>query len=164
MVPAAATLSQAMSQTTVGLDPMLSLESKCLNAALDQQFLSLLSSYRGNGGLARADEVVEIFRNRRGPPMADLARWIVQRRIISFEWQSCIWLPLFQFNPIDLSPHAGLDQVLAELKSVHASVELAQWFVSPNEWLSGRMPAQALLDDIPSLLDAARAERFIVRG
>jgi hypothetical protein len=134
------------------------------DAGLDQQFLTLLSSYRGNGGLARADEVAEIFRNRCGPSMADLARWIVRGQVISLQWQACIWLPLFQFNPIDLAPHTGLDSVLAELKPVHSPAELAQWFASPNEWLSGRMPAQALLHDLPAVLDAARAERFCIRG
>jgi hypothetical protein len=96
--------------------------------------------------------------------MAALARWIVQRQIISAEWQGSIWLPLFQFTPLNLTPHAGLGVVLAELNPVLEAAEIAQWFCSPNEWLSRRMPAQVLLEDLPAVLEAARAERFVVRG
>lgn len=162
-----AVIDQARAFTLAGqsTSPVMSASAEPFSgAALDRQFLTLLSSYRGNGGLARADEVAEIFRNRCGPSMALLARWIVQGRVISVQWQSCIWLPLFQFNPLDLSPHAGLGHVLDELRPVHTAPELAQWFASPNEWLSGHMPAQALLDDLPGVLQAARAERFCLRG
>jgi hypothetical protein len=54
--------------------------------------------------------------------------------------------------------------VLAELNPVLEAAEIAQWFCSPNEWLSRRMPAQVLLEDLPAVLEAARAERFVVRG
>lgn len=130
----------------------------------DQQFIAMLDAYRGSGGLARAQEVVALFKRRGGSDLATLASWIVNKKVICFEWQSKMWLPLFQFNRLNMAPQPGLSQVLAQLIPDHDGWALAKWFAQPNAWLGDRTPA-ALLDlDPPAVLNASRAARLIANG
>jgi hypothetical protein len=130
----------------------------------DGQFIAMLVSYRSSGGLARAQEVLALFKRHCGSDLATLARWIVKRKVVGFEWQSDLWLPLFQFNRIDMTPQPGLDPVLAELTSVYDAWELANWFAQANAWLADHTPAETLVLDPTAVLHAARADRFIVAG
>lgn len=127
----------------------------------DHQFVAMLNSYRGSGGLARKQEVVALFKRRCGPDVATLASWIVERQVICFEWQSQTWLPWFQFNRFDMAPQPELGQVFAELTSVYDPWELATWFAQPNPWLADRAPVDTLGVDLSAVLQAARANRFI---
>lgn len=130
----------------------------------DHQFVALLDSYRSSGGLARAQEVIALFKCRCGPDAATLASFIVERKVISFEWQSQTWIPLFQFNRFDMTPQPELGQVLAELGCVYDSWELASWFARPNPWISDRIPVDELVCDLPGVLLAARSDRYIANG
>ena len=129
--------------------------------AADHQFIAMLDACRDCGGLARTHEVIALSRRCGGPDAATLARWIVERKLISFEWQSQSWLPLFQFNRLDMTPQPELCQVLAELSAVYDAREMANWFVQPNPWLADRTPADALPFDVAAVLNAARADRFV---
>jgi hypothetical protein len=131
---------------------------------LDQQFVALLDAYRYCGGLARANEVVVMFKNCDSANAENLANWIVKGKVICFEWQSKLWLPLFQFNQLDMTPLPGLDQVLAELSTSDDAWEMANWFAQPNAWLADDTPAAKLLSDLPAVLQAARGEQFIAVG
>ncbi|MHB1250495.1 MAG: hypothetical protein ACYCZL_14020, partial [Polaromonas sp.] len=104
----------------------------------DEEFITTLDSYRGSGGLARSHEVFARFGLHARPNVATLAGWIGQRKVISFNWHSTIWLPLFQFNRCDvtLQPQPGLSQVLSELGAVFDSWEIAHWFARPNSWIA----------------------------
>ena len=130
----------------------------------DQQFMAMLDGYRDSGGLARTHEVLALSKRCGDPDAATLADWVAQREVISFEWQSQTWLPLFQFTRPDLRPLPALARVLAELTSVCDPWELAAWLVQPNPWLANRTPVDALAANLPAVLDAARAERFVVNG
>ena len=127
----------------------------------DHQFVALLDAYRGNGGLARTQEVAALSRRCGGPDAAALAHGMAEGALISFEWQSQIWLPLFQFNRLDMTPQPELSQVLTELRAVYDACEVANWFVQPNPWLAERTPVEALVSDFAAVLNAARADRFI---
>jgi hypothetical protein len=126
----------------------------------DQQFIGMLDAYRSHGGLARVQEVLARLRRRRGPGMATLANWITRRQVICFEWQSQSWLPLFQFNPVDMQPQAQLGQLLTELACVYDNWELASWFVRPHARLAQRSPLEALAPDLDDVLRAARSDRL----
>jgi hypothetical protein len=129
----------------------------------NDQFISLLDAYRCSGGLARAQEVFVMFRNRSGPSVTELADWISDKQVICFDWQSTLWLPLFQFKQADMKPQAGLAQVLAELSPGHDAWELADWFTQTNPWLGYHTPVDKLASDLPAVLQAARAEQFVSR-
>ena len=130
----------------------------------DRQFVDMLNSYRDSGGLARSQEVAALLKRRGGCDLTTLAGWIDNKKVISFEWQSKIWLPLFQFNRIDMTLQPGLSQVLAQLTSGYDGWELANWFAQPNRWLGDRTPAAMLGLDPSAVLNALRADRLIANG
>jgi hypothetical protein len=122
------------------------------------QFVSLLNAFRPSGGLARAEEVAARFKRQGFSDVSPLAGWIIKRQAISVEWQSKIWLPLFQFNPQGMSLRTGLSRVLAELVTNYDDWELAAWFAQPNRWLADALPADALAAVPAQVLRAAHAE------
>ena len=130
----------------------------------DQRFVAMLDAYRASGGLARAEEVLAMFRRCSGPDVAVLARWIAQRELICFEWQQQTWMPLFQFDRVHLCPDVRLQAVFTELNCVYDQWEIGNWFALPNAWLAERSPVEALSYDFSAVLDAARADRFVAAG
>ena len=130
----------------------------------DDQFVYLLNAYRSSGGLARDNELITSSRRRCGLNTGTLARWIAEREVIGFFWQSRTWLPLFQFNLPDMTLAPALGQVLAELIPVYDPWELANWFSQPNPWLADCVPAEALEPDPLAVLQAARVCRFIANA
>ncbi len=131
---------------------------------VDIQFVAMLDSYRDSGGLARAEEVITLFEQHGGPDVATLARWIVEREVISFEWQEQTWLPLFQFARPTFTPLAGVAAVSEALGSVYDRWELSRWFTRPNASLGNRRPVDAIAASAADVLEAARADRFVVTG
>lgn len=134
----------------------------------DQQFISMLNNYRRNGGLARADEVVRLGKHGAGLDVAKLARWIVERDVISFEWREETWLPLFQFDRPTMNIRHELKPVLNELQGVYSPCELAEWFARLNSSLHGWSPADVLSTDqagnLFAVLQTARIDRFAAQG
>ena len=135
-----------------------------LDWCADDQFISMRVFYRGSGGLAQAPELLALFKRHAGPNVATLARWIVERQVIGFEWQRQTWFPLFQFSRQDLAPDPRLRPVFAELTGVYDAWELANWFARPNPWLTDRVPVDTLDSDRAAVLYAARADRFVAHG
>ena len=131
---------------------------------LDTVFVSLLKAYRPSGGLAQGDELATRLHIDGGGGYARLARWIVGRQVFSFAWHEQFWLPLFQFNPGDLTLHSGLRPVLAELGAVMDGWALAHWFVQPNDALQGQTPVLMWSSDWPEVFQAARQQRFVTKG
>lgn len=128
----------------------------------DSQFMEMLHAYRQSGGLARAQEVFVQFKTRSANEPSVLARWIVKRSVISFDWQSKVWIPLFQFNRADMTLQTGIVEVLMALNPVFESWELAYWFAQPNRWLeNGSKPADLIRTDAHAVLRAACSDRFI---
>jgi len=130
----------------------------------DRQFVAMLDAYRGSGGLARSQEVLTLCRSCHGPDTAMLARWIVDRQVICFEWQSQSWFPIFQFHRPLLYPNVSLRPIFIELTCVYDQWEMAVWFARPNQWLGNRSPVDMWLFDLPAVVDAARADRFVAKG
>ena len=134
----------------------------------DRQFISMLNNYRGNGGLARADEVLQLGGYGAGLDVATLARWIVERDVISFEWREQTWLPLFQFDRPSMSIRRELKAVLNELQGVYDPWELAEWFARLNSSLEGCSPADVIHSEraghLSAVLQTARIDRFAAQG
>lgn len=130
----------------------------------NHQFVAMLNAFRRSGGLARAPEVAARFRKNGVDDISPLAGWLVKRQVISFEWQSKLWMPLFQFNPAGMTLRAGLSAVLSELVTVYDDWDLAAWFAQPNAWLADCTPADTLMVAPPQVLHAAQAERFAQAG
>lgn len=124
----------------------------------------MLDAYRRSGGIAHAEELSLRFSDRRSPCISSLARWIVEGKVVCFEWDKQLWLPWFQFTHDTLVPRREMTTIVQELAGALDQWNLALWFARPNAWLNGRSPANSITDDLPSVVDAARASRFVVNG
>jgi len=160
-------LSAALAQTSLGrLAAPEARNGKHLAQEMqkNQQFVDLLNAFRRSGGLARMPEVAARFQMHGFNNVSPLAGWINKREVISFEWQSRLWMPLFQFNPMGLTLRAGLSDVLAELPEAYDEWEVANWFAQPNPWLAACAPADMLAVAAAQVRNAARAEHFLEAG
>ena len=81
--------------------------------------------------------------------------------VFGFEWQQAFWVPMFQFEPRDLSVKRGPRQVLAALGSGFDGWKLATWFVRPCPTLNACPPIERLDADVPGVLSAIRADGSI---
>lgn len=130
----------------------------------ERQVLSMERAFRGHGGLASGEDLSLRLRARCDQPISLLARWIVSRTILSVSWRTQTLIPMFQFDPHDMSLRPSVTQVFGELRDVFDDWELALWFAQPNAWLKDASPVDLLVIDPAAVLDAARADRFVARG
>jgi hypothetical protein len=130
----------------------------------DTDFVFLQQAYRSSGGLAHGDELAARLHVEGAGGYARLARWIVGRQVFSFAWHGHFWLPMFQFEPGELAPRQGLHHVLAELVTVMDGPALAEWFALPNDALQGQSPVDMLARHGPEVHQAARMQRYVVKG
>lgn len=135
-----------------------------LDPARDQDFMAMLRTFRNTGGVARGDEVVDMLQAAHSFDVAHLARAIVNREILSFEWRDELWLPLFQFDLKDMTLREAPRRVAAELACAFDGWALALWFATPNAWLAGRIPVEVIGDYPADVFHAARADRFVAMG
>ena len=129
-----------------------------------QQYHALSQGYASSGGIAGCDEMVGLLRCRFDQPISVLARWIVGRAVVHFEWRATTMLPIFQFDIANMTIRPQVSDVLRELRDTFDDREVALWFAQPNAWLDGRAPVDVLRTDPASVLDTARADRYIARG
>jgi hypothetical protein len=130
----------------------------------DRAFLAVAASFRRHGGLVGGDEIAERLRRLHGAALSSLARRIVAREVICFEWHGERWLPLLQFDLTDMSLRPVLVRVSAELAEVFDGWELCRWLATPNSSLGHRTPLDVLDDDEGAVLRAARLARFVACG
>ena len=129
-----------------------------------QNFDQVEVAYRRSGGIASDADVVSRLRLCSDQPVSRLARWIVARDVVSFEYRGTTWLPLFQFEGEAPAVLPSVTSVIRELVDVFDDWELATWFALPNTWLQAMRPADVIATHQGAVLEAARADRFIVRG
>ncbi len=123
----------------------------------DAHFIALLNAYRASGGLADGSEIAA-----RQPlsGLSALGRAITARTVVSLDWAGQRWLPIFQFEPGDLTVRPPVRVLIEELSDVLDDWELADWFVEPNAWLGGAPPLRLVDTDFDRVHDTARALRF----
>ena len=125
---------------------------------------AMLAAFRSSGGIARGDDLGRLLDDLHRGDFISLARLIASGSVFGFVWRESFWIPMFQFELRDLSVKPNGQAVLAELGSAYAGWSLASWFAEPNDWLHGRAPVDLLNTDLPAVLGAARADRYIVNG
>ncbi len=125
--------------------------------------LAIRKVFEAAGGWATGDEVASRMRTGLDQPVSALARLITTRRVVSFRCQADIVLPLFQFEP-GMRVRDDVANIIAELAPVYDDLELAAWFSRPNPWLENATPVEAISADLASVVNAARADRFIAAG
>ena len=138
--------------------------SRCTSTNAPPCCLNLMHAFRTTGGVVSGDSLAMLLRGRSDQPLSLLARWIVNRQVLSFECHSQTLLPMFQFDLEGLTVRPGLRPVMTELSDVFDDRELVDWFATPNCWLSGESPVAVFSNDLAAVLRAARADRFIATG
>jgi len=133
-------------------------------AQQDADFISLQRAYRASGGLAHGDELAARLHADGSGGYVRLVRWIVARQLFSFSWHAHIWLPMFQFDPGELTLQPGLRPVLAELVDVMDGWTLASWFAQPSDALAGHSPVSMWKNHGPDVVQAARQQRCVMKG
>lgn len=146
--------------------PLGALPARAPFADDEPRLQRVLQDYRCIGGVATGDQIVWLMRGKLDQPVSVVARWIVGRDVVSINWRNRILLPLFQFDLARCTLAPGLEQAIDELRDAFAfdDAEIAEWFASPNSWLGGARPCQRLGPDPGAVLQAARADRFVVLG
>jgi len=129
-----------------------------------QGFGALLAAYRSTGGTARGDDLARLLEDHFLGDFVSLAKLIASDKVFGFTWRDTFWIPMFQFDLVDLSVKGAARQVLAELGGDFDGWARAAWFVAPNPWLNGRRPVDLLKSNLLGVLDAARADRFVASG
>ena len=129
-----------------------------------QGFDAMIGAYKSCGGTARADDLALLMKEQNKGNVSSLGKQMVAGDIFSFEWQNHFWVPMFQFNPHDMSVKQEVHRVVRELACVLDSWTLAQWFTEPNAWLKGRRPVDLVDGQFSTVLFAARADRFVANG
>lgn len=130
----------------------------------DPDFVALQACLRATGGLARGDDLALCLGQGQPGGHARLARLMVCGQVFSFAWLDTYWVPMFQFDPVDLRLRTASGAVLRELVEVLDGWSLALWFVQPCRCLAGRSPLSLLGSDLPAVLQAARLKRYVVEG
>lgn len=142
------------------------------NAVVPLHWLSTAAAFSGTGGLVSGDDLADLIRHRcevagwlpDSEPVSLVARWIVTRAVVSLDSPWGPMFPLFQFDLPTASVIDAMTPLLNELRPVFDDVELALWFVTPNDWLGGARPVSAMHHSLPAVLQAARADRFVAGG
>jgi hypothetical protein len=122
------------------------------------------TAYCRHGELATGDAVAGFMRQHVEQPVSVLARWIVTRQVISFEWCSETWIPWFQFALPEMKVRQDVGQVIRELMGAFDDYDLAMWFASPTPGFRTSPPLDAIDVEPSAVLHAARADRFIAMG
>jgi hypothetical protein len=128
------------------------------------RLFAMQRAFRHTGGIITGDSLAALLRRHCDQPLSLLARWIVHREVVNFEAHGQTWLPMFQFDFGGAGVNTGVRQIMAELGGVFDDWELTDWFATPNTWLGGASPADAMAGDVQAVLQAARADRFVAVG
>jgi len=117
------------------------------------------------GGLIEADELASrLRRHGETKSVSRVARWIVDRDVVTLVVCARILLPRFQFDEQTMTPIDHAVRAIRELRDVLDDMALADWFARPNCWLHGKAPAEALHAAPGEVFEAARTDRFILHG
>ena len=127
------------------------------------RFAALQRAHRVTGGIVSGESLSLSLREHVQQPISLLARWIVNREVVSLNWRGDMWLPVFQFDSVGMV-RPGVRQIITELSDAFDDWELAEWFAMPNCWLQGASPASTVSIDVHGVLQAARTDRFVALG
>ena len=122
---------------------------------------AMRKAFAPSGGLVRADDLVQRMRERKRGDYVALARMIARGEVCVCEWQCILWLPMFQFDPLDLSVRQSARMAIDELGNEFKHWALTAWFARPNAWLADRRPVDVLQRNSLAVLEAACADRYI---
>ncbi len=121
----------------------------------------MLDAYARTGGVSTGDEIAAAMAGNSDQPVSQLARWIVDREVVSFSWQSVLLLPRFQFRGPAMSRQPAIVTAMRELREVLSDWDAALWFALSNIGLDGFSPADCFEQSPSAVCHAASTRRHI---
>lgn len=128
------------------------------------QYAQMQQVYVRTGGLVESGPFVQMLRPGVSQPLSMLAKRLVHRALVHFQWNGRTLIPMFQVCADGIAMRPYLAETLHELVDVFDDWEVAHWFSQPNCLLSGVEPAVAIQEHAEAVFLAARADRFIAKG
>lgn len=125
-------------------------------------FIALLEAFRETGGTALSKVVGRLLEQHQLDYRISLDRLICTGQVFGFKWRGGLWVPMFQFDPQDLSVKSSAQKVCTELSSLPSGWAVASWFAQPNERLNGRKPVDVLARDPQAVLWTARLHQSLM--
>ncbi len=129
-----------------------------------ENFAAIALAYQSSGGIFRAEDLVRLAGLGNGHHPAELISLITSGQILSFQWRKSYWVPIFQFEIGTMLQKNCAHQVILELTDTFDDWEKVVWFVQPNAWLDRATPLALIEEQLPRVLDAARADRVVAAG
>jgi len=130
-----------------------------LGGPSSEGFVALLSAFRASGGTAPSAEVARLLKQRPHGASINSLNLIASGPAFCFEWRGLQWMPMFQFNALDLALTLASQQVRAELDAALDSWAVAAWFARPHAWLYGLRPVDLIDSNLTAVLQAAHRDR-----
>ena len=127
-------------------------------------FAALAAAYQSSGGIFRAEDLVRLASLGDGHGRAKLIDQITSGRVLSFQWRQSYWVPIFQFESGSTVQKNCAREVINELADTFDDWEKVVWFVQPNAWLGGGQPLVLMEHQLPEVVNAARADKFVAVG
>ncbi|MEO8545913.1 MAG: hypothetical protein ABI434_20180 [Burkholderiaceae bacterium] len=127
-------------------------------------FVTLLEAFRTSGGTAPDDIVGGLLADHHAGDAVSLAKLVHSGQVFGFEWCASLWIPMFQFNAVDLAIAAAPRVVRAQLPEIWSGWTVAMWFAMPNARLQGDRPVDCLTSDFAAVLQAAQASQSAESG
>lgn len=130
-----------------------------VRAPSGSSFVALLEAFRPSGGTVPGEILGRLLQEHHPGEDVSLARLVFSGQVFGFEWRGNLWLPMFQFEPADLSIRAGPQEIRAALPAGWPGWRQAAWFAQPQARLGGQCAADLLVTRLPAVLAAALAAR-----
>ena len=127
-------------------------------------FAALAVAYKSSGGIFRAEDLVRLATLGNGQGRAELIDQITSGSVLSFQWRQSYWVPIFQFESGSAVQKNCAREVIRELADTFNDWEKVVWFIQPNAWLGGGQPLVLMEHQLPEVVDAARADKFVAVG
>lgn len=127
-------------------------------------FIALLEAFRATGGTAPGEVLGRLLEDHCAGSAVSLAKLVHTGQVFGLEWRNSLWIPMFQFDPDDLSLRASAQQVRALLPQLWSGWCLAAWFARANRLLGGASPVDRLDADLSAVIDAAMAQPGVDAG
>ena len=139
-------------------------KSAMYNALNHPDIEEMIGIYSASGGTTTANNLALLLEERNKGNFVSVVQHIAMRDIVSYEWRSHCWIPLFQFDIRNMGIKQEVRRVSQVLFPVFDNAMLAMWFTEPNAWLKGRRPVDWIDSHFSDVLYAARAHRFVAAG
>lgn len=88
-----------------------------------------------------------------------LEEWKLTGKIFAITHEGVEYFPIYGFDPAaGYSPRPSMHEVITILGLKKNGWGMAFWFGSPNSYLAGRMPKDVFMENLGSVLEAAKDE------